>query len=110
ELWNIYGPTETTVWSTVHRVERDATGPVPIGRPIANTVCRVLDRNANLAPIGVPGELFIGGDGVTAGYLDRPELTTERFIDDPHQPGGRLYRTGDLVRWRRDGTLEYHGR
>lgn len=111
ELWNVYGPTETTIWSTVHRVEA-GSGPVSIGRPIDNTLVYVLDDALNPTPIGVPGELYIGGQGVARGYLGRPELTAERFVELPHAPegAGRFYRTGDRVRWREDGTLEYLGR
>jgi acyl carrier protein len=111
-LWNMFGPTETTIWSTVMRVDVGGAGPVPIGRPIANTVCRILDRHGAQQPVGVPGELHIGGAGVARGYLDRPELNAQRFVDDPHSdvPGARLYRTGDLARWRNDGTLEFIGR
>ena len=107
-LWNVYGPTETTIWSTICRLERDGQ-PILIGRPIANTTLYVLDANLNLVPAGVPGELFIGGDGVARGYLNRPELTAERFIENPFKPG-RLYRTGDLVRYLPDGRLEILGR
>ena len=89
---------------------RSNTCNVPIGRPIANTVCRVLDATGELVPIGVPGELFIGGAGVARGYLNRAELTAERFVADPFDPDGRLYRTGDLARWLPDGSLEYLGR
>lgn len=106
ELWNLYGPTETTVWSSAHRVA-DATPPLPIGKPIANTQLHVMDADLKRVPIGVVGELCIGGDGVARGYLDRPQLTAERFVDTEH---GRLYRTGDLARWRNDGTLECLGR
>ena len=110
ELWNLYGPTETTVWSTCARITDTANG-IPIGKPIANTTVYVLDAYQNLCPIGVPGELCIGGAGVTLGYWKRPELTAERFIADPYSaPGGRLYRTGDRARWRSDGTLEHLGR
>lgn len=108
-LWNVYGPTETTVWSTIHRVA-ESTGPIPIGRPIDNTQVYVLDSQSHPVPIGVPGELFIGGRGVSAGYWKRKDLTEERFIDDPFRGEGRLYRTGDIVRWRIDGTLEYLSR
>jgi amino acid adenylation domain-containing protein len=114
-VWNMFGPTETTIWSTISPItEADvATAGSPtmsIGRPIANTVCRVLDANTALVPIGVPGELYIGGAGVARGYLDRPELTAERFVVDPFAPHARLYRTGDLARWRADGTLDFLGR
>ena len=110
ELWNMYGPTETTVWSTCWRVHDPGRG-IWIGRPIANTQVHVLDERMAPCPIGVPGEVFIAGDGVALGYLDRPELTTERFVTDPFAGGGaRMYRTGDLGRWRADGQLECLGR
>ncbi|MBI4206771.1 MAG: amino acid adenylation domain-containing protein [Betaproteobacteria bacterium] len=111
ELWNLYGPTETTVWSTCARIT-DPSGGITIGRPIANTSVRILDARKNLSPIGVPGELYIGGDGVALGYWNRPELTAERFIPDPFStaPGATLYRTGDRARWCNDGTLEHLGR
>jgi amino acid adenylation domain-containing protein len=111
ELWNMYGPTETTVWSTCARITDTANG-ITIGKPIANTTVYILDEQKNLCPIGVPGELCIGGDGVTLGYWNRPELTADRFIADPFSavPGATLYRTGDLARWRNDGTLEHLGR
>jgi amino acid adenylation domain-containing protein len=108
ELWNMYGPTETTIWSTVHRVT--AGGPVPIGKPIANTQVYVLDAARDPVPPGVVGELYIGGSGLARGYLDRPELTAERFVPNPFAPGTRLYRTGDLARWRTNGRLECLGR
>ncbi len=111
ELWNMYGPTETTVWSTCGRIT-DVSGGITIGRPIANTAIRILDPRKNLCPIGIPGELLIGGDGVSLGYWNRPELTAERFIPDPFStaPEAKLYRTGDLARWRNDGTIEHLGR
>jgi amino acid adenylation domain-containing protein len=108
ELWNMYGPTETTVWSTLDRVGRDA--PILVGRPIANTTLYVLGGNLELRPVGVPGELYIGGAGVARGYVNRPDLTAERFIDSPFRSGERLYRTGDLVRYRHDGRIEHLGR
>ena len=109
-LWNLYGPTETTIWSAAWRVSPDT--PILLGRPIANTRFYVLDRQLNPVPVGVPGELYIGGDGLARGYLDRPDLTSARFITDPFRPdsSGRLYRTGDSVRYQTDGCLEYLGR
>ncbi|MEM8963177.1 MAG: amino acid adenylation domain-containing protein, partial [Acidobacteriota bacterium] len=111
ELWNVYGPTETTIWSTCHRVEAGAGIP-SIGRPIANTTIYTLDRHLEPTPIGVPGALMIGGDGLARGYYGRPALTAERFVPDPFAatPGARLYHTGDLARWRGDGTLDFLGR
>ncbi len=111
ELWNMYGPTETTVWSTCWKVEQPEQG-ISIGRPIANTQVHILDGQGEVCPIGVPGEMYIGGDGVARGYLHRPELTAERFVADPFAggSGGTLYRTGDRGRWRQDGLLEHLGR
>ncbi|MEO6052413.1 MAG: amino acid adenylation domain-containing protein, partial [Chthoniobacterales bacterium] len=110
-LWNVYGPTETTIWSATTKLE-EQSGSIPIGRPIANTQIYVVNPSLQLQPIGIPGELLIGGDGLALGYLDRPELTAERFIPDPFRskPGARLYRTGDIGCWRADGLLECHGR
>jgi len=111
ELWNMYGPTETTIWSTLHRVRRGDT-LMSIGHPIANTQVHVVDSKLRELPVGVVGELFIAGDGVTRGYLNRTELSAEKFLKDPHRiaEGGRWYRTGDLGRWRSDGLLECLGR
>jgi acyl carrier protein len=110
-LWNLYGPTETTIWSAALRVE-SGDGPVPIGRPIDNTQLYLLDAHLRPVPIGVPGELCIGGVGLARGYLNRPELTAERFMPHPfsEEPGARLYKTGDLARYRPDGLLEFLGR
>jgi len=110
-VYNMYGPTETTVWSTVHRLDR-VDSIVPLGRPIANTRLYVLDRGLQPVPLGVPGELFIGGESVATGYLHRPELTAEKFLPDPfsHEHRARMYRTGDLVRFRANGELEFLGR
>jgi len=110
DLWNMYGPTETTVWSTCCQVTDPASG-ISIGTPIDNTTIYILDDYKNVCPIGVPGELYIGGDGVTHGYWQRPELTADRFIDDPFgAKGGKIYGTGDKARWCADGTLEHLGR
>lgn len=110
-VWNMYGPTETTVWSTCHAIS-DPAAPILVGRPIDNTVLYIVDDNLNPVPTGVPGELIIGGAGVAAGYLNRPQLTAEKFIADPFRSGGaaRVYRTGDLARYRLDGNLEHIGR
>ncbi|PTL75142.1 non-ribosomal peptide synthetase, partial [Vitiosangium sp. GDMCC 1.1324] len=111
---NAYGPTESTSFATTHLLTRlEQVGhTVSIGRPIANTQVYVLDSRLQPVPAGVPGELYIGGDGLAWGYLHRPDLTAERFIPNPfpHTPGERLYRTGDKVRWLSDGTLEFLGR
>jgi len=110
---NGYGPTEGTTFTCCHEISpNDAAGPIPIGRPIANTRVYVLDRGGRPTPIGVPGELYAGGDGIALGYWERPELTSERFVPDPFlpEPGTPLFRTGDRVRWREDGVVEFLGR
>jgi hypothetical protein len=110
EIVNMYGPTETTIWSSTYHVNGDA-GSIPIGQPIANTEFYIVDRNLQPVPIGVPGELLIGGAGVVRGYYNREELTAERFVRNPFRAdGGRLYRTGDLARFRADGVVDFLGR
>jgi len=110
-LWNMYGPTETTIWSSCVQVTPQDRY-ISIGRPIANTQMYVLDSERHLVPVGVSGELYIGGAGLACGYLGRPELTAERFVRHPfaHEAETRLYRTGDLARYRADGRLEILGR
>jgi amino acid adenylation domain-containing protein len=105
-----YGPTETTLYSTAHFDPRPVDGPCPIGRPLPGTRLYLLDERMRPVPPGVVGEVYIGGASVARGYLNHPELTAERFLDDPFVPGGRLYRTGDLARRRPDGSAEYAGR
>ncbi|WP_372394034.1 amino acid adenylation domain-containing protein [Xanthomonas sp. NCPPB 3582] len=111
-LLNGYGPTETTTFATTHRITERSASAIPIGRPIGNTRVYVLDAQRRLVPLGVVGELYIGGDGVALGYLNQPELTAERFVPDPFSADAtaRMYRTGDLVSWSMDGTLNYLGR
>ena len=113
-LLHVYGPTEATTfatWYQVRAVEADAS-TVPIGRPIANTEVYVLDRHGESVPIGVPGEICIGGPGLAAGYFRQPQLTAERFVPHPfeHDADARLYRTGDRARYRPDGAIEFLGR
>jgi len=115
KLFNGYGPTEATTFTCLHPITADELtdgGPIPIGRPIANTRMHVLDAALQPVPIGVPGEAWIGGDGLARGYLNDPDLTSERFIPDPFDPspGARLYRSGDRVRQRADGVIEFIGR
>lgn len=110
-LWNLYGPTETTIWSTGYKV---TTGnkAIGIGCPLANTQIYILDSHLQPVPIGISGELYIGGEGLARGYLNRPDLTAERFISNPFSPNpkSRLYKTGDLARYLPDGHIEYLGR
>jgi amino acid adenylation domain-containing protein len=114
-LVNGYGPTENTTFTCCHVIRREDVDPrrtIPIGRPIANTTVHVLDSDGHHAPVGVPGELVAGGDGVALGYVGQPEKTEQSFLPDTfsEQPGARLYRTGDRARWRPDGVLEFLGR
>lgn len=112
ELWNMYGPTETTVWSAAYRIE-NADDPILIGRPIGNTQIYILDANGREVPVGCEGEIFIGGAGVTLGYRNQPEMTTERFVDNRYRNpyvdyvSDKLYKTGDLGRYRFDGNIQF---
>jgi amino acid adenylation domain-containing protein/thioester reductase-like protein len=124
QLWNVYGPTETTIWSTIYQVtlseNQGVSNTVPIGRPIANTQIYILDSNLQPVPVGVIGDLYIGGDGVSRGYLNRPELTAEKFIVNPFLPRPastslrsaqrEIYKTGDIARYLPDGNIEFFGR
>jgi acyl carrier protein len=111
-VWNMYGPTETTIWSSLRRVTGQEENGIPIGRPIANTQIYILDSHLNPVPANIVGEIYIGGDGVARGYLNRAELTAERFVANPLTPGqsARLYKTGDLGRFRTNGDIECLGR
>ncbi len=110
-FFNLYGPTEATIWTTIAECKDDGQKP-PIGTPIANVDVLVIDRSGNPVPVGVAGELFVGGRGVARGYVGRPDLTAERFVPHPFSeiPGARMYRTGDLVRLRPDGQIDFLGR
>ncbi|MCM3738303.1 amino acid adenylation domain-containing protein [Bacillus cytotoxicus] len=107
KIYNVYGPTETTIWSTIKLLEQDEK--ITIGRPLSNTSIYILNKNTQM-PIGVEGELCIGGDGVARGYLNKVELTTEKFVENPFEPGKKIYRTGDLARWLPNGNIEFLGR
>ncbi len=117
-IWNMYGPTETTIWSTIHKID-STEGPILIGKPIANTQVYILDQFLQPVSVGEAGELYIGGDGLARGYLNRAELTAEKFIANPFQGSpfqdetgfsSRIYRTGDLARWQHDGNIDCLGR
>ncbi|WP_046227795.1 non-ribosomal peptide synthetase [Paenibacillus dauci] len=112
EIINGYGPTENTVISTSFHMKGswDEQQSIPIGKPVSNSTAYVMDHNHQLLPIGIPGELLLGGDGLASGYWNKPELTAEKFIAHPYMDGERLYKTGDMVRWLPDGNLEFLGR
>ncbi len=112
QVINVYGPTEATVLITAQPLVTPPDGPIPLGAPIANARVYVLDASRRPIPVGVPGEIYTGGDGVALGYLNRPDLTAERFVLDPFagRVGATMYRTGDLARWRPDGTVDFLGR
>ena len=107
-VWNMYGPTETTIWSSVGELRQGEQAN--IGKPIGNTRMYVLDTQQRSLPVGVAGELYIGGAGLARGYWNQEQLTAEKFVADPYVTGGRMYRTGDRARWLSDGRLEYMGR
>jgi non-ribosomal peptide synthetase component F len=116
-LLNAYGPTEATITATAFELtprlgESTTFHRIPIGRPLANREIYILDKYGNPVPVGVPGELYIGGVGLARGYLNRPEVTAEKFLPNPFsdEPGTRLYKTGDLARYLPDGNLEFLGR
>lgn len=114
-LTNVYGPTETCVDASVHQMSADngmnqQAAYVPIGKPLGNARLYILDKHQRLQPDGTAGELYIAGDGVGRGYLNLPDLTAEKFLQDPFNGSGRMYRTGDMARWSLDGTIEYIGR
>jgi len=109
ELWNMYGPTETTVWSTCYQIT-DKDNPVLIGKPIGNTRIYILDHDMKPVPVGSPGDLYIGGTGLSSGYHNRPDLTSMVFVQNPFLTGERIYRTGDIARYHHDGNIEYLNR
>lgn len=114
EVINGYGPTENTTFTCCYRIKQSTENEtsIPIGRPISNTQTYILDSHLQPVPVGVPGELYIGGDGLARGYLNRPQLTSEKFILNPFDDSKseRLYKTGDLTRYLRDGNIEFLGR
>lgn len=110
EIYNNYGPTENTIVSTFYKIKPNEIGNISIGRPISNTQIYILDEEFNIVPIGVSGKLYISGAGLTRGYLNKPELTAEKFLDNPFENGTKMYDTGDLGRWLPDGNIEFLGR
>lgn len=108
DVWNVFGPTETTIWSLLEHIK--AKENITIGNPIGNTQVYIIDKNLQPTPVGIAGELCIAGDGLARGYLNKPELTAEKFIDNPFNNGTKLYRTGDLARWLSDGRVDFIGR
>src|SRR5439155_1361459 len=112
KIINGYGPTENTTFSLTYQIaDQQAGRSIPIGKPLSNRSAYILDTEQQLVPVGVPGELYVGGAGVARGYLNRADLTASRFVSNPFEPSsGKLYRTGDLARWLPDGNIEYLGR
>ncbi len=109
QIWNLYGPTETTIWSTIYQIS-DSEKPISIGRPLANTQIYILDKYLQPLPVGISGEIYIGGVGLARGYFNQPELTEQKFITNPFNPKTLLYKTGDLARYLPNGEIEYLGR
>jgi amino acid adenylation domain-containing protein len=107
---NGYGPTENTTFSTTYLIEKDFESNIPIGKPISNSTAYIFDRNMKYQPIGVIGELYVGGDGLSMGYLNRDDLNKKSFVEHPEKTGERLYRTGDYAKWLSDGNIGFHGR
>ncbi|MEK4043597.1 amino acid adenylation domain-containing protein [Paenibacillus sp. FSL H8-0048] len=107
---NLYGPTENTTFSTCYLIQGEHDTGIPIGKPVPNSTAYILDARGQMQPVGVPGELYVGGDGLARGYLNRPELTAERFVPDPFHPGQRIYKTGDRAKWLPDGNIAFLGR
>ncbi|MBN2524267.1 MAG: amino acid adenylation domain-containing protein [Bacteroidales bacterium] len=107
---NGYGPTENTTFSTCHRIDKEYDGSIPIGKPISNSTAYIFDKYMNYCPVGIIGELYVGGDGLSRAYLNDKNLNKEKFIEHPYNPGERLFRTGDRARWLDDGAIEFHGR
>ncbi|MDF9457664.1 amino acid adenylation domain-containing protein, partial [Bacillus cereus] len=110
KILNGYGPTENTTFSTIFHIDKEYDTAIPIGKPISNSSAYIVDSYGELLPVGVYGELYLGGDGVARGYLNQPELTSEKFIQSPFVPGEKLYKSGDIARWLRDGNIEFAGR
>jgi acyl-CoA synthetase (AMP-forming)/AMP-acid ligase II/acyl carrier protein len=110
KVLNGYGPTENTTFSTTYLIEKDFDHNIPIGKPVSNSTTFIFDKNLNYKPVGVIGELYVGGDGLSLGYLNRDDLNRKNFIFHPDLEGERLYKTGDLARWLPDGNIEFHGR
>ena len=107
---NAYGPSENSCNSTTYKIDRDFDSNIPIGKPVSNSTAYIFDKNMNYQPIGIIGELYVGGDGVSPGYLNRDDLNRSSFVEHPYIPGERLYKTGDYARWLPDGNIEFHGR
>jgi acyl-coenzyme A synthetase/AMP-(fatty) acid ligase/acyl carrier protein len=110
QVMNCYGPSENTTYSTTYLIDKTFDLNIPIGKPVSNSTIYIFDKQMNYQPIGVIGELYVGGDGLSKGYLNRDDLNKTSFIDHPFIPGERLYRTGDFGRWLPDGNIEFHGR